>query len=449
MAILVIVALLYHKISRWCCSNCPENFQTYHEAQFHCKGHDGPSRPVEAIRNPTMRAAWVSTAIQKQKTDIQNVATPAYSEPPTPEKTIPDNDNSLLVVRYEERVPTPDQVTVRRKRPAPTIPATPTPVTLQTPETDAERPIFEEPGAKKKPDNPCPYCDYKSPFKNNVKIHMLTHFNLKPYTCGYCKFSSHKKGINKHVQQMHPDKPMKVKMTEIPPDARKSADARRVICLVCERAVPDEELDTHLHGNVKPQFAKVDIVIKCCVCLTLCLDAEALKVHHSATHPDEAVNYSLYRLCYDSRETYQCAYCNNRFKYIKDYKAHHTAVHAEMPFNLASSAFSPPAVDTADKISDGSTVVVQKRCARKSTTKLPSAVAKKSTTKLPLSVATSLDDEEYSYYGTRASPLAQYSHVTTLMSFCNKMMPFTVKQLSDLLNIDPKVVLTDMKHSSD
>ncbi|XP_063832929.1 uncharacterized protein LOC135082110 [Ostrinia nubilalis] len=51
---------------RWHCSHCAVTFQTYHEAQFHCKSaHPRQSaRPREAARDPALRSAWLAAALQ-------------------------------------------------------------------------------------------------------------------------------------------------------------------------------------------------------------------------------------------------------------------------------------------------------------------------------------------------------------------------------------------------
>ncbi|CAB3220182.1 unnamed protein product [Arctia plantaginis] len=414
---------------RWCCTNCTEHFQTYHEAQFHCKGHDGPSRPIEALRDPAMRATWVSTTIQKQKQGIQEIPTASVS--PTPEKLLSENDNSLLVVRYEEKVSTPDQGHLKRKRTAP--------------DSDDEKLVIDELPTKKRVEKHCLHCDYKSVNYNNVKVHMLTHFGLKPYACSYCYFtSSTKKCVTKHIEQTHPNKPFKVKATDLPPEAKIPITRKTLICLVCEKPISESDTHTHLHNNVKPEFSGSAFVYKCSICSKLCLDSTSLMEHNNKAHPGEPVKDVLYKLGVDTTEIYKCVYCDTKFKYIKEYRAHHMAAHPTLPSKMnLSSPMGMSEIKESDVVPSA-----PKRCARKSTTKLPNSVAKKSTTKLPNTVQ-NVFYNCYSYYGTKAPPLQQYANITTLMSFCNRMVPFSLKQLSEHINIEPKVMVTDIKDSSD
>ncbi|KAJ8712842.1 hypothetical protein PYW08_008146 [Mythimna loreyi] len=430
---------------RWGCTNCSQKYQTYHEAQFHCKGHDGPSRPKEAIRDPSMRAAWVSNIIQAQKKILQSVSTPSTSDPHTPEKNFTETDNnSLLVVRYEERVPPPDQVPVSRKRAAP--------------ESDDERLVIDEAGPKKKAMKLCPQCPYKSKYYNTWKEHVLKHYNLKPYSCCYCDYTcSYRQGIIGHTEKTHPKKPLLMKMTAIPPadsyilspKKRPSVDEEinvpKVICLFCENSIPETDVDIHLHENIRPDFArKGDVVVKCCICLVLRLDVKSLQEHHNLAHPHVPVNYALFKLHHDTRETHFCGHCDDvGFKFLRDLKSHHNAVHPTLLFKYTTVPYAPAESYKDNKRREEPP---QKRCARKSTTKLPGCktVAKKSTTKLPYSVPDA-SDEGFSYYKTRPEPLENYANVTTLMSFCNRMMPFTLKKLSEIINIKPEVVVKDIR----
>ncbi|XP_047032782.1 uncharacterized protein LOC124639458 [Helicoverpa zea] len=432
---------------RWGCTNCSDKYQTYHEAQFHCKGHDGPSRPKEAIRDPSMRAAWVTNLILAQKRLLQATpsepATPTSSEPPTPEKTAPEHDNSLLVVRYEERVPTPEVLPPSRKRPAP--------------ESDDERLVIDEVGPRKRTDRPCPHCPFYSKYYQTWKEHVLKHFNLKPYTCSYCDFTStYRQGVATHLARNHPGQPAQIKTTPIPQTPTAAAiqliqpipisadeDVPKLICLHCDRSIPENEVDSHLHENIKPDFAKKgDVVVKCCICLVLRLDVASLQEHHNLAHPGVPMNYALFKLHYDTREIHYCAHCDDTaFKFLRDLRTHHNAAHPMLLFKYTTVPYH-----SDDGKKKESSPPPHKRCARKSTTKLPGGktVAKKSTTKLPYSVPSTSEDG-YSFYNTKPEPLDKYANVTTLMSFCNRMMPFTLKKLSEIINIEPKVIVQDIQ----
>lgn len=430
---------------RWSCNNCSEKFQTYHEAQFHCKTHDVPSNPKEAVRAPAMRAAWVTAILQTQREQLQSSSVIPYTtNAPTPEKNV-EQENSLLVVRYEERVPTPDQAMSRKRAAA---------------DSDDERLVIDEP-ARKKPHaslRACTYCGFKAKHHSAWREHILKHFNLKPYTCAYCDFSSYRQSVINHTQGMHPNVPVRLKLTEMPSEGpiinspkRKAQDddPSKLICLVCEKAFTEADADTHSHNSVRPDFAKKgDVVVKCCICLHLRLDVKSLQDHHNAAHPNQQVNYALFKLHFDTRETHNCDHCNTGFKYLRDLKSHHNAVHSTHPLRYTTTPYSPQLTDFASRMREQNTLTPTKRSARKSTTKLPGnkSVAKKSTTKLPYSDSSS--DEEYSYYNTRPEPLERYANVTTLMSFCNRMVPFTLKKLSEIINIEPKVIVNDIHKST-
>lgn len=392
-----------------------------------------------------MRAAWVAGIIQAQKGILHSVSTPTGSEPPTPEKSMETDNNSLLVVRYEERVATPEQLSAAgRKRAAP--------------DSDDERLVIDESGPRKKTLRTCPHCPYKSKYYNSWKEHVLKHHNLKPYSCCYCDYScSYRQGIIGHTEKAHPNEPLQMKMTAIPPGEsyvispkkRPSAEVEvvvvpKVICLFCENSIPETDVEFHLHENIRPDFArKGDVVVKCCICLVLRLDVKSLQEHHSLAHPHVPVNYALFKLHHDTRETHFCGHCDDiGFKFLRDLKTHHNAVHPTLLFKYTTVPYAPVDSHKERKREEPP----QKRCARKSTTKLPGGktVARKSTTKLPYSIPEASDDG-YSYYKTRPEPLENYANVTTLMSFCNTMMPFTLKKLSEIINIEPKVTVEDIR----
>ena len=399
-----------------------------------------------------MRASWVTNIIQAQKKTLQSVsAIPTTTETYSPEKSFVEADNnSLLVVRYEERVPTPDLVPpISRKRPAP--------------ESDEERLVIDEAyGSRKKAVRTCPHCPFKSKYHYSWKEHVLKHHNLKPYSCCYCDYKcSYRAGIIGHTEKVHPSEHMQIGMTGIPPaknyiiepKKRPTAEeemllcaARRnkesIVCLICENTIPESDVDSHLHDNIKPDFArKGDVVVKCCICLVLRLNVLSLNEHTALEHPGEDPNYAWFKVHHDHREIHNCGHCDHvGFKFLKDLKSHHNAVH---PTLLLKYTTVPYMYSDANKVKkkEEAPLPSQKRCARKSTTKLPGkTIAKKSTSRLPYS-----GEEGYSYYKTKPEPLEKYANVTTLMSFCNRMMPFTLKKLSEIINIEPKVIVNDIR----
>ncbi|CAG9791188.1 unnamed protein product [Diatraea saccharalis] len=432
---------------RWCCSSCAENFQTYHEAQFHCKSVHGVgnSRPVEAVREPAMRAAWIQAVLRVQRLTMNCLpANPPQSttNPPPPPR---DSDNSLLVVRYEETV-TPSEL-VPRKRPA----ESPSPSEVVEPK-------------RKAAGGSCPSCPFKTKYNHVLREHLLRHYDLKPFSCTFCDFNGTKNLVMLHLQSNHECviKPEYVKQTPLPTGPLSSPNSTpkqnklnkpaeesdgKMWCLICERILRESDAATHAHDDgTKPEIGKKgDVVVKCCVCMALRLDYSSLLEHHNASHPDQSINYAFFKLFHDTREVLACSRCDKRFKYIKDLKSHHNASHDSnsmliyniVPYSVSASIDSDE--DAEPKKSDE-----RKRVARKSTTKLPAqAVAKKSTTRLPYDVTDV--DGEYSFYGTKPLSPDRYENVTTLMSFYNTMVPFTLKKLCEVIDINPTVVVEDFK----
>ncbi|XP_012548180.2 uncharacterized protein LOC101742695 [Bombyx mori] len=431
---------------RWCCSHCASHFQTYHEAQFHCKSHAGQAaRPVEAARDPAMRREWVAHVIATQKVFLhQSTPAPGPSdETKTALQLMEPDENSLLVVRYEERVPTPEQTP-----PAPQ-------------DSDEEKLIIDEPKMpnKNKPKS-CKHCSYSTKYSKALREHTLRHYGLKPYSCGYCDYTGHRPALLAHLDQAHPGQKHSISSIQVPDrpplnlnlkvyGKKTIADeANKLICLICEKTVLEKDSETHLHDNAEGQFAKKgDVVVKCGICLALRKDVGSLQEHYSAAHAGATIiNYAYFKLQCDSRDTHHCDYCNKRFRFLMDLRSHHSAVHSTLKLKYTTTSSLPPneEVETLKrKTSEESAQPPPKRVARKSTTKLPrvNAVARKSTTKPP-----GVGDQQYSFYGSKPPPADQYANVTTMMSFCNSLMPFTVKKLREIIKVDPKVVLKDIRN---
>ncbi|KAJ0173263.1 hypothetical protein K1T71_011439 [Dendrolimus kikuchii] len=400
---------------RWTCSTCSENFLTYHQAQYHCKSAHPTvhSRPNPAARQQDMRSAWINAVINTQK-ESMTVSDTDKSD------TTDQSDNSLLVVRYEESVADQEHLQPKRKR--------------VSSDSEDDTLVIDEPEPKKRTSKmrKCRFCNYLASNNYQIYYHELRHFDLYPYSCNYCSFSGVKQQMLNHLRINHESLPVSFKQTEVPNElppnmlSRKRAKQDLMICLHCEGNVPVNETKTHVHENVKTEFAPLGTyVMQCSVCSLLCMNMASLSEHHNAIHPDIPMNYTLYEMGL-TKGSVQCKKCNKGFKSRKDLYTHQRTEH-ETP--NATSVVNTPEVPSP------------KRVARKSTSKLPkeNAVAKKSTTKLPLS----LENEEYSYYGTKPS-MNDYENVTTLMPFCNTVMSFTIKKLNEIININPEVVVSDV-----
>lgn len=495
--------VLFCLISRWRCSSCSDYSQNYHEAQLHCKTcknlRPGQSaRPKEAVRDPSLRASWVSAVIQIQKQAMKQRDDSSTSSTKDDQSNIFDTiDNSLLAVRYEEKVPTPEEEMLQRKKGTPTFPC----AAATTPDSDDERLVIDEPSTdevetlqKKKLDSKkkCKYCDFATKYGQAMYTHTLRHYNLMPYNCEYCGFSCHKPSMSNHFANYHPGKPERYTKTVIPSGpplkinldnkryrrslsddnpikkekernesvskkegAKLKEDASKNVCLVCEKVVSEAEKSSHFHDKIPVTYAK-PFLVKCCICLALLVDDDAMQEHHNTNHPHASINYSYFKVNYDTKEILYCGHCKKGFKFIHDLRRHHDTLHSSLSIKYESKPYVPGSHDLDNeqegiscvKMNANSILPLQKRVARKSTTKLPNrTVARKSTTKLPFMAFEASESETFSYYGTKPTPIEQLDKVNMLMSFSNTMMPMsmTLRKLSEIMKIDPKVIIKDCK----
>lgn len=450
-------------VFRWFCSNCSITFQTYHEAQFHCRSvHIGQSaRPVEATRDISIRSAWIEAVIRVQKLSMNYVPVSAKNidkcSMETEASDVPDN--SLLVVRYEERVATPEEQ-MARKTPAQII---------SSQDSDDDKLVIDEPGESRKvrASKNCPYCSYSTINMGILNVHILRHYNLRPFMCAYCNLTGHKKVLLEHQKFAHENLPLKCLSTPIPTESpeeflKKSSvnviDTNKLICLVCRYSFTEAESTTHVHDKTITSFGKKgEVVVKCSICFTLHKDIKAYMSHHKSSHGSvSSSNYVFSKLTVNEAKkmAYACSICEQEFNYLRDFKIHTNVNHgSNLKYNIVSKSQeidrSNDEVINVDDVEDNGRKKKcddfsdvpsnkHKRVARKSTTKLPcnKPFARKSTTKLPFEVQS--EPEEFSYYGTRPS-VDDLDGVTTMMSFCNTMVPFTLKKLSEVININPVV----------
>lgn len=441
--------------SRWYCSNCQMKFQTYHEAQFHSRSvHAGQSaRPIEATRDPAVRAAWIDAVIRAQKQSMDVVPVP------TTEKTFhrmedmsEEPENSLLaVLRYEKSVPTLEEEVARR-----------TPVSAM--DSDDERLVIDEPLENRvtKISHKCSICNFASHSAKFTRAHVLRHYGLKPFMCPYCNLYGMRKTIEKHQNMVHPALPINLVPTPVPDEPpseylKKAASAPgpsettavKLICLVCRNSFTETESLSHSHAGTLCVFGKKgDVVVHCNACRSLHKDVAAYTQHKKTVHPELLVDYLFIKLNTASMESkelvYACDNCPQKFSLLRDIKSHSDANHASvLKYTLVPKHSVPEGLNESEasdrskrKSEDDSILPPSKRTARKSTTKLPSStVARKSTTKLPCNVR--CETVEFSYYGTK--PQESYDGVVTMMPFCNKMVPFTFEKLKEIINIDPVV----------
>lgn len=424
--------------------------------------HSGQAaRPVEAPRDPSVRAAWVSAVLSSQSLSFKTSApTLTLSTNLQPDNESNESEeNSLLVIRYEENVPTPEEETLRRKRAASTAP-----------DSDDENLVIDETQKRAKKTD-CPHCSFTSKYKQIMTAHILRHYNLKPFSCPYCKFTSNKPGVLQHITANHSDKRAVANKTEKPlgppivldlskPMKKLMTPAKKTddtVCLTCEKVFSDSEAKLHVHDKDIPKFGKKgEVVVKCCECLLLLPDVVSMQQHNTVVHPSTPINYAYYKLLHDTRDFVVCFHCSQRFPHLIDLKSHHNAVHSSLKLKYKNSPYVPyvktgitgSEANYLKRKAEDMNPLSLKRVAKKSTTKLPCSrsIAKKSTTKLPFYVdSDSESEDEYSYYGTKPPAWKDFANVTTLMPFYNTMVPFSLKKLKEIITIDPKVVVKDVK----
>ncbi|XP_063833296.1 zinc finger protein 48-like [Ostrinia nubilalis] len=208
-------------------------------------------------------------------------------------------------------------------------------------------------------------------------------------------------------------------------------------CLACNEGLSQISADIHRlsHPNhmVVPKTATV---IKCTTCGTRHASAAEGREHAAREHAGQPRALATYRMLADVR---RCLYCNNCAATYREMALHNKTAHPDLPPAIKEEL----QLSFIAKLDDDEP---PKKVAKKSTTKLPAqTVAKKSTTKLPFFYYDESDVEEYSYYGTKPTPIENYENVTTLMSFCNTMVPFTMKKLSEIIEINPRVIVEDLE----
>lgn len=435
-----------------------------------------------------MRSAWISSVIKVQKFAMMSPAKEiitSLNKSPVPVQTTDEatghsetesSDNSLLVVRYEKKIPTPEQMSLSQS------------FTEEfDSDNDSEKLVIDDMPNETEltfeqvnKTYMCPYCSVRIKSGQAMTNHILVkHYNTKPFKCAYCDYNSYKRLIQKHQDLVHANLPRCIRRVSIPkrpPDTilRPNFNTITVLCLYCEQFVQKKDIKSHMiccHDGFDAQFVDSGTdVYKCSVCSTLRKDLQSLRDHQENDHNGQIFNYTLVKLLNQPREVIVCSNCNSdmKFRFFVDLERHHKASHptlqikyekkflyysnktiADVPEELESDTSQIAQLSGAvkRKLLDVDNPVLVKRVAKKSTTKLPSQIrctARKSTTKLPSSIVdTELNESvsEFSFYGTKPTPLDELANVTTHMPFFGTMMPFTLKKLSTYINISPQVVI--------
>lgn len=445
------------------------------------------ARTVPTTRDPVIRNAWVKSVVDTQRDTIKVQPAPIVPGAvviDTPEKEPPEPENSLLVFRYEETVPTPEETLAKRseeclarieeaKRMEEQSFKKRKPVYVGD-DSDDERLVIDDLMSPQVPPlDKCPYCDFTTPHRFSMQCHILRHYNLKPFMCPHCDFTGHNKTVSKHQAAMHIGhvlSPVRVPIPKGKPtvfdlDAPKSVRPKaRYQCLLCDKSLLEDQMSSHVHVHREPQFGKPgDDVLKCRHCGAVRQTLTGMRAHH-AVHTDLEMSYIVAKLV--GKLICKAARCYKQFGNLSALKMHHAAKHAPAPLQYDGLAPAGDPVEEPTELSDDDErppggkrrfdeafQAAPKRIAKKSTTRLPfsNRVAKKSTSKLPFWIyedtSESEPDEEYSYYGTRPPPMNNYSSVTTFVPFLNTVMPFTLNKLSEFVNINPKVQVKDVAKS--
>ncbi|GIY72562.1 hypothetical protein CDAR_174811 [Caerostris darwini] len=86
----------------------------------------------------------------------------------------------------------------------------------------------------------CTYCTYTTSYKGNLKTHMVTHVNNRPFVCNVChKSFNHKVALKTHFRLHSGERPYK--------------------CDICGRAfIQRGALNYHEKTHLKAEFKKLD-----------------------------------------------------------------------------------------------------------------------------------------------------------------------------------------------
>ncbi|XP_061382443.1 uncharacterized protein LOC116778173 isoform X2 [Danaus plexippus] len=428
---------------RWFCSACYLTFQTFHEAQFHCRSAHlslrPAARPSEAPRDPSARDAWVSTVLT-----VQRLSMAEEPQVQTGSKKDSRLDESLLVVRYEEDIPTPDF-----HQPQVPIPT----------DSDEEKLVIDEPVEKDavaSSSRNCTICGQVIPQRQQMRNHMLKHYNLKSYDCGYCSFNGTRLSIINHQKINHAPKPlllMSASIPNVPPleYARKLSANDSIICLVCRNSIIESEVKDHVHPNEIVSFAKKgDVVLKCIYCSALSKDLHTHSMHHQKLHQKMESSYTTmtFSPAEDKEKPYYCKKCEKTFSLLKQLKAHsrtNCSGTSRMPI-VSINKMKLDDVGKSDKVgkkrkNDDNSNITCKKLAKKPTTKSQIKVFARKSTSLPGGGQRKGESSP----SKRNKPNEELNCIKTKMPLCKKRVPVKVNKLNEIINKSPIVVVERMK----
>ncbi|CAG9559004.1 unnamed protein product [Danaus chrysippus] len=428
---------------RWFCSTCYLTFQTFHEAQFHCRSAHlslrPAARPSEAPRDPIARDNWVKTVLAVQRLGMAEE--PQAQTSPKKDSRL---DESLLVVRYEENIPTPDF-----HQPQVPIPT----------DSDEEKLVIDEPVEKDigaSCSRNCTICGQVIPQREQMRKHILKHYNLKPYSCGYCSFNGTRTAVINHHKRYHAPETLRLmsaSIPKVPPQeyAKKpSANVSSVICLVCKKSIMESEVKDHVHPTEIVSYAKMgDVVLKCTVCSALSKDLNTHLMHQQKVHKKmKTTTYTslTFNPAEDKEEPmsrsyhifYQCNKCEKKFSSMKELKVHKTTNCSET-CRMPIVSINKMKIDDKDKVgkkrkNDDKSNNTSKKVAKKTTrTSQIKRFDLKSTTRL------STDGQDKGESSNK--PNEELNCFKTMIPVCNKLVPDTSNMLNNIKDKKPVVVV--------
>lgn len=352
-------------------------------------------------------------------------------------------DESLLVVRYEEDIPTPDF-----HQPQVPIPT----------DSDEEKLVIDEPVEKDavaSSSRNCTICGQVIPQRQQMRNHMLKHYNLKSYDCGYCSFNGTRLSIINHQKINHAPKPlllMSASIPNVPPleYARKLSANDSIICLVCRNSIIESEVKDHVHPNEIVSFAKKgDVVLKCIYCSALSKDLHTHSMHHQKLHQKMESSYTTmtFSPAEDKEKPYYCKKCEKTFSLLKQLKAHsrtNCSGTSRMPI-VSINKMKLDDVGKPDKVgkkrkNDDNSNITSKKLVKKSTTKSQIKVFARKSTSLPGGGQRKGESSP----SKRNKPNEELNCIKK-MPLCKKRVPVKVNKLNEIINKSPIVVVERMK----
>lgn len=359
---------------RWACSLCSTKFAAYNEAQAHTRtvhyGTQGgtAARVIVASLDDKVSSAWVTAVVQTQKHAMDSVPA-SEAAMPLDETTMPLDETTQLDSSSNTELNDT--------------------LSDEDDEDDERRLVIDTGGVRS---YGCTFCGYIGKTAHSLSTHMYRHYNLKPYKCSHCNYNNYTQAVHKHISVCHPNEKcliVKAKLPEGPPmrlqlpsRGKKPADTAtgtvKYVCLICEEITSNKREhmnNKHKDANKFDQFLfQDDVAYACGVCVTLYKNLGKYKEHWLATHPNEPLNFRMFKLSYGSNNFALCQFCRRKFKYYHELRVHIEAAHSNRKHKMQpdNPVDAPSTSEFSAKRQKMSPVkLTVKKTARKSVTKLP------------------------------------------------------------------------------